>query len=94
MKKVPKTKDYTICKLCNQPMAPGAGCTVDTVTCNDKDYKRIPVGDEHDFDPNMGEGDVCHDCNAGVGQNHHLGCDAEQCPNCLEQLISCDCDIR
>jgi hypothetical protein len=35
--------------------------------------------------------DRCHDCNAGAGGYHHPGCDAEECPSCHGQLISCSC---
>lgn len=34
----------------------------------------------------------CHDCNALFGHLHHWGCDAERCPACGGQLISCDCE--
>ena len=32
-------------------------------------------------------------CRARPGHYHHVGCDAERCPVCGGQLISCDCDI-
>jgi len=86
--------NYKTCELCHQPMAPGTGCTVSTVTCNGKEYERILVGDMHDFDPCLEKGDVCHDCNAGVGQYHHDGCDAESCPHCHGQLYGCDCEVE
>ena len=35
----------------------------------------------------------CHECGARPGHYHHVGCDAERCPVCGGQLISCDCDI-
>lgn len=36
-------------------------------------------------------GHQCGDCGARPGSYHHYGCDIERCPNCLSQLISCDC---
>ena len=35
----------------------------------------------------------CHDCGAVKGQIHIAGCDVEECPNCHEQALSCDCDL-
>jgi hypothetical protein len=35
----------------------------------------------------------CHDCAAVKGQLHTPGCDVEECPNCHEQALSCDCDL-
>lgn len=32
---------------------------------------------------------ICHDCEAKVGELHELGCDVERCPICNGQLISC-----
>lgn len=32
---------------------------------------------------------LCHDCDAKVGELHMLGCDMERCPVCGGQLISC-----
>jgi hypothetical protein len=33
----------------------------------------------------------CHDCGIVHGGIHHYECNVEQCPVCLDQLISCDC---
>jgi predicted RNA-binding Zn-ribbon protein involved in translation (DUF1610 family) len=83
---------YAICPDCGQEMSPETGCTKSTVMIGGEEYERIPFGDDRDFDPDMEEGDVCHDCNAGIGQYHHAGCDAERCPACGDQFISCDCE--
>jgi len=37
------------------------------------------------------DGTRCHDCNILKGGVHHPGCDAERCPRCAGQIISCGC---
>jgi len=85
---------WAACTICHKGMSPYTGCIVSSVSCNGREYERIRSGDARDFNPNMEENDVCHDCNVGPGQYHHWGCDAEQCPFCGNQLIGCDCDIE
>lgn len=34
----------------------------------------------------------CHDCCVLKGEYHAPGCDAEECPRCGHQAISCSCD--
>lgn len=36
----------------------------------------------------------CPDCRVQQGELHVAGCDIEECPNCHEQLITCDCDAE
>jgi hypothetical protein len=38
-----------------------------------------------------GWGANCRDCATPQGGLHHPGCDAERCPRCLGQAISCGC---
>ena len=87
-----KSKQYATCKICSQEMKPGQGCRASTIRCDGKVYGRIKAGDELDFDPDMDEGGICHDCFVGFGQYHHFSCDSEICPICHKQLIGCDCD--
>lgn len=87
-----QVKKYATCSGCGKEMRPGNGCDCSVITLGGKDYTRIKAGDDRDFDADMGAGDFCHDCNAGLGQYHHGGCDAERCPSCGGQLISCDCE--
>ena len=47
-------------------------------------YDRVPYKPD---DPEY----LCVDCEAAEGDIHELGCDAEECPRCGEQLISCGC---
>ena len=85
---------YATCSYCKQIMSPSTGCKVCSFHVDGKTYERIKAGDDLDFDPNMDEGDLCHDCFVGLGQYHHYGCDAEQCPFCHEQLIGCNCEFE
>jgi hypothetical protein len=85
-------KKYAACATCRKQMAPKNGCLLPLIIVNGEKYERIKAGDVLDFNPCMGENDVCHDCNVGVNQYHHFGCDAERCPVCSNQLLSCDCD--
>jgi hypothetical protein len=85
---------WAVCQICHKKMYCGNGCKMPIVYVNGKRYSRIKAGDKRDFIPNMIKGDFCHDCNAGVGQYHHFNCDAERCPLCHHQLISCDCAVK
>ncbi len=58
--------------------------TIDKVS-----YERIRYGDEKE-----GWGaqhSPCHDCATVEGRMHVPGCDAERCPKCKRQAISCPC---
>lgn len=56
-----------------------------------KECKRIKYGDKRENDSNP-EKYPCHDCAVPVGYYHVASCDAEVCPKCNEQAISCNCD--
>lgn len=77
------------CEVCKREMLKSKGCGASTVSINGKKYKRIKVSDTLDFIPEVQR---CHDCNAVTGHYHHWGCDAERCPECRLQLLSCDCE--
>ncbi len=59
----------------------------------DKEYDPIRIGGKGDFDEGNHDNATCHDCARSMGQIHLLRCDAERCPNCGLQFISCDCDV-
>ena len=79
------------CKLCHREMLKADGCTVGAIHIGERMYKRVPVGGSGDFWEGSDESARCGDCNALYGHYHHWGCDAERCPACGRQLISCDC---
>ncbi len=74
-----------ICTTCNQEMMTADGCAVELVSFSDDvEMKRSR---EHFNEPDG----RCHDCNIVHGNLHHPGCDAERCPRCGGQQISCSC---
>jgi len=87
-----ENKRWAICAICCLSMEPKNGCTLSHLFINGNRYERIKAGDEFDFIPGISGDKICHDCNAGVGQYHHLGCDSERCPVCHDQLFLCDCN--
>lgn len=83
--------EYATCDECKREMTVGGGCTATHLGTTSKGpwSQRVVFGSEPD-DWGIERGH-CHDCNAGVGQPHHFGCDVERCPRCGMQLISCEC---
>jgi hypothetical protein len=71
------------CNWCHQEMNPGVGCTQTVYDDFPDDIPRSRM--PHDDEVN------CHDCGVASGQLHHPGCDAERCPGCQGQAISCGC---
>ena len=47
-----------------------------------------PTGKESELDENANK---CRDCGVVEGEFHVPGCDAERCPFCGGQLVSCNC---
>jgi hypothetical protein len=65
-----------ICEWCNQEMT---------------DPKTITTKLKSSTENFNEENGRCHDCFIKQGGKHHPGCDAERCPRCAGQLISCGC---
>ena len=87
-----KDNENATCIICCHPMNPKMGCTLSHIIISGKRYERIKAGSENDYRHGIREDKVCHDCNVGAGQYHHLGCDSERCPACQDQLFLCDCN--
>ena len=80
-----------ICDFCEKEVSAKGGNPADA--CEWNKFVYYPNGDcfpsstLHFNEPNG----RCHDCNIKHGGKHHPGCDAERCPKCGGQLISCGC---
>lgn len=60
-----------------------------TLSLEGRTVSRVRYGDEQD---DWGaDKQACHDCGVIKGEFHVLDCDAEECPVCGAQLISCEC---
>jgi hypothetical protein len=66
-----------------------------TISIERVEYPRIRYGQEKGYDEISDYANApCHDCGIHRGQYHVPMCDMEQCPKCLRQLISCECDTE
>lgn len=74
-----------VCPYCDQEMTNKVGCTQLTYADFPDKLVRQRIPFYGDWD------DTCHDCGTPAGRLHHPGCDAEQCPLCQGQAISCGC---
>lgn len=79
------------CRYCGCEMLTAEGCGISKVRIGGRVYPRIRFGGRGDLTEGTGKSSRCFDCNALTGHFHHVGCDAERCPKCGGQLISCSC---
>jgi len=79
----------TICEHCKQNKKKVEGCLLDEVEIAGRHYQRIKFGDEDWFEDE--DDKRCECCNAKAGYYHHLGCEEEMCPKCMNELQSCGC---
>jgi hypothetical protein len=63
-------------------------CVRVPVKIDGKEYEPVKFGDDGRC---HAPGDRCYDCAVANSGYHHPGCDAERCPKCGGQLISCGC---
>jgi hypothetical protein len=82
-----------ICPICNEHKLAGSGCTVNTISCNERFYDRIKAGDESDIESGLNKAGICAGCGVKRGQCHHWNCEYEECPFCREHLANCDCEV-
>lgn len=81
-----------VCQICNEDMLTAKGCNDHVYLLHDgKEVKPIKVGEGKDWLSGQEE-ERCGDCNASIGETHHVGCDTERYRECGRQYISCDCD--
>jgi hypothetical protein len=74
------------CEDCQREMQIAPSCLEVPILIDGSVHERIPQKKTR-----LGR---CHDCGVQAGGIHHFGCDAERCPSCGGQLISCECEDK
>ena len=78
------------CDFCKKDMTKAKGCLEGELKIDGEWYKRRT---DSIFDGLIDSTKACHDCAAEPGHYHHRHCDAEKCPKCGGQLLSCGCKV-
>jgi len=84
------------CQDCKNEMLDHKSCFKRVYSDGKRLYNSIPYGEGEEtkyIDVDSPDYRYCHDCAVKKGQQHHYGCDMENCPKCGGQLISCGCDL-
>ena len=76
------------CNYCGLEMTVADGCIDAPIVIEGESYRPIRFGHEPRVPSAVSR---CGDCYVRPGRVHHHGCDAERCPACGRQSISCDC---
>ena len=68
---------------------------VTTLVINGKSYERIRFDADETDDKEKYRGQwLCGHCEVSDFSYHLLGCEAERCPRCRRQIISCGCEFE
>jgi hypothetical protein len=66
-----------------------------TLVINGKTYERLRFEEDETDDKQEYRGEwLCGHCDVRDFSYHMLGCEAERCPRCHGQIISCECDFQ
>ena len=88
---VPIAHPPILCEYCQRDVSQHAGCAMATYRLGGGTiYERIRYGEEYGdwvVAPDL----PCYGCGCPPGTWHHAGCDAEICPRCGGQAVSCPC---
>ena len=82
------------CLWCGENMLESISCTVAALRIGHDVIEMVRAGDEPWWpsSPGMSSGRLrCPDCGVAIGGLHHLECDVQACPLCLNPVSECCC---
>lgn len=80
-----------LCDDCEQDMELAASCTMETISLDGREWRRVSYGDGHIDWLSAANGIRCPDCGVLPRGIHHIVCLKETCPACGDQLNGCSC---